>query len=307
MQRALAKAAYTQRIDDERRAAAQVEHDRRAAAEQEREAKGAAYAAWQAEHLAGLVQTSIGPDASAGTYGAGGPWERIYHAERGTPGAWYDTGDTWYQNPAGVLRRDYGNASVWFASQETVDSWVLACDDGSVSYARHVLEYHNYGVFGSDVADRLVELRGLEHYITRARGEEWLVVAGTALSRARDVTAHYGIPQTPIAIRRDPYTFQKQLTAVIGTYQVAIGAKAAGEFWTREWQGVGQAPDGRWFATGDVFNGGAWRLLSAAECAALGLDTTPPAIPPALPEAQPLPSRQAVEDRNERWSAIFGG
>lgn len=293
-----AKAVYRTRIAQERQDAERAEQERRAAAAAEREAKGAAYAAWQAEHLTGLVATSIGPDASAGVYGASGPWERIYTAEKGTPGAWYDTGDRWYQNPAGVLRRDYGNASKWYAPQKTVDEWVLACDDGSAAYARHVIEYAGYGVFGSDIADRLVELRGLDHYLALARSEEWLIIAGTSHSRARDVAAHYGIAQTPIALQPYDYKAKERIQRALGYTWSDRNAPS----------NVGQAADGRWFSVVSTsYTGGGWQLLTAEQCAALNLDTAPPAVAPQMPEARTLPTKEATENMNRRFSEMFSG
>lgn len=298
-----AKAAYKERVTREREEAERARMEAKKRSEEERAARGASYAIWQQTFLAGRVSSSIGPDAGAGRYGAGGPWEPVYTAEKGTPGAWYDTGDRWYQNPQGVLRRDYGNASLWFAPQEVVDSWVLACDDGSVAYARHVLEYYQYGVYGSDIANRLVELKGLDHYLDRARSEEWLIKADRALSRAVDVAAHYGIPMVPIAIRVrggiQVLDDERALTAALGWAQETPHKRA--------YSGVGQAADGRWFATTDYYNGGGWRPLTADECTALGLDTAPPATPPTMPEARPLPTAEETAERSRRFSEMFSG
>lgn len=298
-----AKAAYRARVEAEREAAERARQEAARRAEDERTIRGASYTIWQQVFVAGLVSTSIGPDASAGTYGAGGPWEPVYRAEKGTPGAWYDTGDRWYQNSAGVLRRDYGNASVWFASQETVDSWVLACDNGSVGYARHVLEYHGYGVHGSDVADRLIELKGLDHYLERARSEEWLIKAGNYSSRAIDTIAHYGITPTAIGLVPNRVPFAR-LGEVLGF--VSVPARSGGTT-RRDYDGVGQAADGRWFATTDRYNGRDWRELTADECAALGLDMAPPAVAPEMPEARPLPTREETERRSQLFSDMFSG
>ena len=293
-----AKAAYKQRIEDERAAAERARQEVKTAAEIERASRGTAYAVWQQTFVAGLVSTSIGPDYSAGQYGTGGPWELVYRAEKGTPGAWYDTGDEWYRSTTtGALRRDYGNASLWYAPQDMVDGWVLACDTGSVAYARRVLEMHGYGVHGSDAADRLVELKGLQHYIDRATSEEWLVKAGDYSSRQIDILAHYGIAATPIALRKHDQKFKQGLQETLGFTWSDRGAPS----------NVGQAPDGRWFSTTDTFNGGGWRLLTAEECQKLGLDMTPPAQPPTLPAAKPLPSAEETNERSRRFSDIFSG
>lgn len=300
-----AKAAYRERVAQEQAAAKQAEQDRKARIEADRAVRGASYAIWQRVFLDGLVATSIGPDYTAGHYGVGGPWELVYRAEKGTPGAWYDTGDQWYRSTTtGVLRRDYGNASRWYGPQDVVDGWVLACDDGSVAYARHVLIYHGYGVHGSDAADRLVELRGLEHYLERARSEEWIIRAGNYSSREVDVIAHYGITPVVVEIHTLPSSASyREHVARIGS---VIGQWQRGDR-QRNYTALAQAADGRWFATTDQYNGGDWRALTTNECQALGLDLTPPAQPPVQPPAKPLPSAEETEERSRRFSEMFSG
>jgi hypothetical protein len=304
-----AKATYHARIVAEREASAAAEREKKIAAERHRLAKGEAYIAWKAEWLSGLICTTIAPPGG-GFINKDTAWRHVITFDKTTPGAWHDTGDHWYTEEIDgitIYKCHYGNASKYYAPQAMVDAWTIQQDNGSVDYARHVLEYHGYGVYGSDVADRLVALRGLDHYIARARSEEWFVKAGNYHSRAVSVAAHYHIPMTPLSIaesKGDYSAFTATLRSVLGQQIVEV-PNAPGEFWKRDYTALAQAADGRTFATTDRYNGGGWRPLTEDECAALDLDTAPPATPPTMPEADPLPTHDETAERSQRFSNMF--
>lgn len=287
-----AKASYAAKIAQERADADAAQHAKEAAEQAAREAAGAAYDAWKVAHLTGLAYTTVAPPVA-------GDWRPAYRAEKGTPGAWYDTGDTWSMaqvDGQSVYRCYYGNAVKYYAPDALVNAWTRAKDTGTVGWARWVLEYYQYAVYGSDVADRLVALHGLQHYIDRAGSEPWYIKADDVHTRERDIAARYGIEQTPVQIQPYDYAFTKQLKNALGTMD---GGRMYG--------GVGQTADGTWLATASAFNGGGWRVLTGDECQALGLDTTPPASPPQLPAARSLETHEENQARSNQFSAMFRG
>lgn len=188
--------------------------------------------------------------------------ELVLSVPAGTPGAWYDTGDRWYRiSDTPIYELRYGSAVAYYAPQALVDSWCEAQDTGSVAFARHVVEYYGYAVYGADVAQRLVELHGIEHYLARATSEEWLIIASNAGSRLHDVIAHYGIQVTPVAMQRYDFGKAKRIRTLFGFEPYDRNRPEA----------VGQTADGRWFATPDSVSGGHWRQLTDAQREALGL------------------------------------
>lgn len=278
-----AKQARLLRAKQEAEEAARAQRLAEVEAWHERTAAGAAYALWVEEITSGFARTTIAPPA-------GGDWALINCVAVGTPGSWYSTGDAWYRSADGVLRKDYGNAVVYFARQSEIDAWVLAKDDGSVRYARHVLVYHGYGVFGSDVADRLVELNGIEHYIERACREPWFFIAKNVSSRERDAAAHYGAPCAAVKLLPYDYKFVQRMAALLGLATHNPSCPRA----------AGQTADGRWWTTTDSINGGNWRSLSDEHAMALGLSLSPPVPAPELPPARPLSN-----ELSRRFSEMF--
>lgn len=144
-------------------AAARAEAAEKAREEEaRRQAAGEAYTAWREEHTVGLVETS----ATAEYLQPG--WEKIAFFDKTTPGAWYDTGDTWYRKTIDgniCYRCDYGSATVYWAPEFTVNAWCLEqFNDNPVgvtaTVVRHVDEKWGWAWLGGDVYERLLGLIG---------------------------------------------------------------------------------------------------------------------------------------------------
>lgn len=194
-----AKEAYRERVRLAREAAERAEQERREAASREREAKGVAYAQWQEEHLAGLVQlSSVRTDTI--------DWTPAAHFEAGTPGAWYDTGDRWEVGTVDgetVYRCFYGNALKLYAPPVIADRWYRAAwedrMDGSADYktpgqaALWALGRVADGAvcYGDDLARWAVEHIGEQALIEQAMAEAPVRSDGTSDALASKI---YRIP-----------------------------------------------------------------------------------------------------------------
>lgn len=178
-------AAQDAHAEEERKLAAQrlIEQEQRdAERKQELTQLGGEYASFRERITAGLVKTTAAPPAFRELH-----WMLIASYPAGTPGAWYTTGDDWYSAEVAdqtVYRYVYGNATLFYATQELVDQWIAAewqwlvgsvYEGDEAAAARSVLRRYQSGSFGHDVADRLVELRGLNYFLTLARSSEWLI------------------------------------------------------------------------------------------------------------------------------------
>lgn len=259
-----AKAAYRRRVEEQRAEAERIRREEAARAEAERAAKGAAYEQWRAEHLAGLVYTTATPPDGVGV---SGEWVIVARFDKETPGAWYDTGDTWrsrqYDGQT-VYSHSYGNAIVYYAPQALVDAWCeaayrhAASPEGwskgdEVAVARAVATKHAGRCFGNDVYRRLVELHGLEHYLNIARSREWVLTNVSMNDRENaEAAARLGIPHTIVTEIEHRLSHAEQMALAR-----AIDAEARSPF---EYH---RADDGRIFARSGFYDN--LRLLTAEQ------------------------------------------
>lgn len=191
-----AKAAYRAKRAAERKAAEQAKLDEKARKQAEADAKGAEYMAWKAERLTGLVETFAVGAAN---------WEKVAFFDRDTPGTWYTTGDAWYQAEVEgqtVYKRSYGNAEIAYAPQAVVDQWISGKWNWYVNdlhggnetiAAQHVLVDSTQDYIGSDIAKRLIEIRGAQYFVDLATQTEWRVFGKDILDWAGKAARHYGV------------------------------------------------------------------------------------------------------------------
>lgn len=173
-------AEYRQRIAKE-----QAERNRKITAEKEAKKvaasnAAAAFDAWTSEHLDGLVKTY----ALDGRDNTGIEWQHVASFGSDTPGTWSTTGNEYYSavvDGCAVYKCYYGNAVVAYAPQHIVDEWcnlyevwlIDVYDGGIVQAARKILIDSLQDYIGSDMAARLVQMRGAEHYVQIATSEMW--------------------------------------------------------------------------------------------------------------------------------------
>jgi hypothetical protein len=153
------------RLEEEERRAKEAERQRL-------EALGREYRAWREKATAGLVETTVapvfylsGPGARAvdGWTELDGVRSRLLAGwPPETPGAWYTTGDTWYevvlQDGTRLLVRQYGSAILFYAPPEKARQWYLerweeevkrlGFQGAAANVRRWLAEYD--GCYGSD-------------------------------------------------------------------------------------------------------------------------------------------------------------
>lgn len=191
--------AYWQRVKDERNEKKrQAELTARREAE-EREAERQAYEVWKAEHLTGLVKTFANDDRDQ----SGVEWKSVAHF--GGAGSWHTTGDSWHVaviDGHTCYKCYYGNAVVSYVPQHIVDRWceahwqkrVEAYKGDAAAAARKVLVDSLHEYIGADIAKRLVEIHGADHFVKLATATEWWIFGENKLGWESNAAAHYGAP-----------------------------------------------------------------------------------------------------------------
>lgn len=143
---------------------------------------GTGYEEWKTEYLGDAISTITAPDADVN-------WVRLVHFSPGTPGANSVIGDVWYQGEiegVRIYRQHEGIRSVYYAPPELVYRWCRAEWDrmvqrhGTAEAARVVLMQgtlmpREQGVVDISAYTRLVEVEGIDKFITLARADEWRI------------------------------------------------------------------------------------------------------------------------------------
>lgn len=197
------KTAYHQRIRQERDEAERQrrENEEREAAEVEQ--KRQAYESWKDEHLVGLVKT-FALDAINNSVEL--DWQQVAFFDSSV--GWCTTGDAWYSaevNGETVYKCYYGNACVAYAPQVVVDGWcelrwqwlveTVYHGDAAVA-ARVILKDSLHDYINADVAKRLIEIHGAEHFVKLATATEWWIYGENQLDWEANAARHYGAPFT---------------------------------------------------------------------------------------------------------------
>lgn len=163
------------------------------------------YQLWRESHLAGLISTITEPD------GAVSAWQLITTFEVGTPGLEWVNGERWFQAQVEgitIYRCNEGVAAWYYGPPALVYNWCLA------EWARTVQRFGEpeaarmFLVMATPLPhlpevdhapySRLVELKGVQHFVEIARQDEWKIPAyptdATTLQWYLDVAWRYDLP-----------------------------------------------------------------------------------------------------------------